>query len=64
MAIAATQATFPAVESGNLDGVQELLINAGADIAAVDAKGKTALAHAREHGLRRIQESLLAHSAA
>jgi ankyrin repeat protein len=42
----------------------ELLINAGADIAAVDAKGKTALAYAREYGLTRIQEVLLAHGAA
>jgi ankyrin repeat protein len=42
----------------------ELLIDAGADIAAVDAKGKTALAYAREHGLARIQEVLLAHGAA
>ena len=53
-----------ATQKNDCAEVTELLINAGADIAAVDAKGKTALAHAREHGLRRIQESLLAHSAA
>lgn len=43
--------------------VTELLINAGADIAAADAKGKTALAYAREYGLKRIQEVLLSHGA-
>jgi hypothetical protein len=41
-----------------------LLINAGADFGAVDAKGKTALAYAREFGLTRIQEVLQAHGAA
>jgi ankyrin repeat protein len=44
--------------------VTERLINAGADIGAVDAQGKTALAYAREYGLTRIQEVLLAHGAA
>ncbi|MDE2126027.1 MAG: ankyrin repeat domain-containing protein [Armatimonadetes bacterium] len=44
--------------------VTELLIDAGADIAAVDAKGKTALEHARERGLQRITAVLLAHGAA
>jgi ankyrin repeat protein len=44
--------------------VTALLINAGADIAAVDAKGKTSLAYARECALTRIQEVLLAHGAA
>jgi ankyrin repeat protein len=34
--------------------VAELLIAAGADLAAVDANGKTALSHAREHGLTRM----------
>ena len=53
-----------ATQKNDCAEVTELLINAGADIAAVDAKGKTALAHAREHGLTRIQEVLLAHGAA
>jgi uncharacterized protein len=44
--------------------VAELLLGAGADIAAVDATGKTALAHAQERGLLRIQEVLRRHGAA
>jgi hypothetical protein len=53
-----------ATQKNDCAEVTELLINAGADIAAVDANGKTALAHARERGLTRIQEALLAHGAA
>ena len=53
-----------ATQKNDCAEVTELLINAGADIAAVDAKGKTALAYAREYGLTRIQEVLLAHGAA
>lgn len=44
--------------------VTELLISAGADIAAVDATGKTPLAYAQERGLSRIQEVLRRHGAA
>jgi ankyrin repeat protein len=39
----------------------ELLIAAGADLAATDARGKTALAHAQERGLTRIIEVLRRH---
>ena len=53
-----------ATQKNDCAEVTELLINAGADIAAVDANGKTALAHARERGLTRIQEVLLAQGAA
>ncbi len=53
-----------ATQKNDCAEVTEMLIKAGADIAAVDAKGKTALAHAREHGLTRIREVLLAHGAA
>jgi hypothetical protein len=42
----------------------ELLIIAGADIGAVAAKRKTALAYRRQYGLTRIQEVLLALGAA
>lgn len=52
-----------ATQKNDCAEVTELLINAGADLAAVDATGKTALAHARKHGLTRIQEVLLAHGA-
>jgi hypothetical protein len=38
--------------------VTELLIGAGAEIAAVDANGKTALSHAQERGLEKIQSVL------
>jgi ankyrin repeat protein len=43
--------------------VTELLISAGADIAAVDAKEKTALNHAVERGLKKIEEVLRRHGA-
>jgi ankyrin repeat protein len=38
--------------------ITALLLNAGAEIDAVDAKGKTALAYAVERGRRRIAETL------
>lgn len=38
--------------------VTELLLQAGADIAAVDFQGKTALDHAHENGLHRIERVL------
>ena len=44
--------------------VRELLIGAGVEIAAVDAKGKTALRHAQERGLEKIQAVLRRHGAA
>jgi ankyrin repeat protein len=53
-----------ATQKNDCAEVTELLLKAGANIAAVDANGKTALAHARERGLTRIQEVLLAHGAA
>ena len=53
-----------ATQKNDCAEVTELLMSAGADSAAVDANGKTALAHARAHGLTRIQEVLLAHGAA
>ena len=43
--------------------VTELLLASGADITATDASGKTALSHARERGLNRIEEVLLKHGA-
>lgn len=53
-----------ATQKNDCAEVTELLINAGADLAAVDARGKTALVYAQEHGLTRIQAVLRAHSAA
>ncbi len=44
--------------------VTELLLSAGADISATDAKGRTALSYARERGRTRILEVLRAHGAA
>ena len=43
--------------------VTKVLIEAGADLEATDAKGKTALEHATEKGLTRIPEMLRAHGA-
>jgi ankyrin repeat protein len=42
----------------------ELLIAAGADLTATDARGKTALVHAQERGLTRIVEVLRRHGGA
>lgn len=53
-----------ATQKDDCSEVTELLINAGADIRATDAIGKTALTHARERGLARIQEVLRRHGAA
>jgi ankyrin repeat protein len=52
-----------ATQKDDCSEVTELLIAAGADLAAIDAKGKTALYHAREHGLTKIQQVLLRHGA-
>lgn len=43
--------------------VTELLITAGAELNATDAKGKTALRHAIEHNLLHITETLTRHGA-
>jgi ankyrin repeat protein len=43
--------------------VTEILLGAGADIAAADAAGKTALDYAQQRGLPRIQEVLRRHGA-
>jgi ankyrin repeat protein len=47
-----------ATQKDDCGEVTELLIRAGADVAAMDAKGKTALIHAQERGLQRIQTVL------
>jgi ankyrin repeat protein len=47
-----------ATQKDDCSEVTELLISAGADVTAVDANGKTALGHARERGLAKIQEVL------
>ncbi len=49
-----------ATQSNDCGEVTELLLEAGADMHAVDAQGKTALDHAREHGLKRITAVLTA----
>jgi len=53
-----------ATQKNDCAEVTELLIRAGADIRAVDATGKSALAHAQERGLLKIQEVLGRHGAA
>ncbi len=53
-----------ATQKNDCAEVTELLIAAGADLRAMDAKGKSALAHAQERGLLRIQEVLRRHGAA
>ena len=52
-----------ATQKNDCSEVTELLIAAGADLAAVDATGKTALCHAKERGLTRIQQVLQGHGA-
>ena len=52
-----------ATQRNDCSEVTQLLLAAGADIAATDAKGKTALDHAMEHGLARIEEVLRRHGA-
>jgi len=52
-----------ATQKNDCSEVTELLISAGADIAAVDVKGKTAFTHAQERGLMKIQEVLRRHGA-
>jgi ankyrin repeat protein len=52
-----------ATQPNDCSEVTEMLIAAGADLAAVDAKGKTALTHAQERGLPKIQEVLRRHNA-
>jgi len=52
-----------ATQKDDCSEVTELLISAGADITAVDAHGKTALSHAVERGLKKIQEVLRRHGA-
>ena len=52
-----------ATQKNDCSEVTELLILAGADVAAVDAHGKTALRHAVERGLKKIQEVLQRHVA-
>jgi uncharacterized protein len=53
-----------ATQKDDCSEVTELLITAGADIAAVDANGRTALDHARERGLAKIQGVLRRYGAA
>ena len=53
-----------ATQPNDCSEVTELLIAAGADLNAKDAKGKTALVHATERGLQRILEVLNRHGAA
>lgn len=53
-----------ATQKDDCSEVTELLISAGADIAAIDAEGKMALRHAQARGLAKIQEVLRRHGAA
>ena len=52
-----------ATQSDDCAEATELLIAAGADLTAVDARGKTALAHAEARGLTRIIAVLRRHGA-
>jgi ankyrin repeat protein len=52
-----------ATQKNDCAEVTELLIEAGADVQAKDAQGKTALQHAEERKLKRIPEVLRAHGA-
>jgi hypothetical protein len=47
-----------ATQKDDCSEVTELLIRAGAEVAAVDANGKSALDHAQERGLEKIQAVL------
>jgi ankyrin repeat protein len=49
-----------ATQTNDCSEVTELLLQAGADLHAVDGQGKTALDHARERGLKRITAVLTA----
>lgn len=53
-----TPLIWNATQKDDCSEVTTMLIEAGADITAADANGKTALAHAEERGLVRIQEVL------
>ena len=53
-----------ATQTNDCAEATELLIAAGADITATDARGKTALVHAQERGLKRIVDVLRRHGAA
>jgi ankyrin repeat protein len=52
-----------ATQKDDCSEVTDLLINAGADVAATDANGKTVLAHAEERGLTKIKAVLQRHGA-
>src|SRR5438874_2419434 len=60
---AMTPLIMNATQKNDCAEATELLIAAGADLAATDAGGKTALAHAQERGLNRITEVLRRHGA-
>ncbi len=52
-----------ATQKDDCSEATELLLAAGADIMATDARGRTALSHAQERGLRQIVEVLRRHGA-
>ena len=56
-----TPLIWNATQKDDCSEVTQLLIDAGADVSAVDANGKTALAHAQERGLVKISEVLERH---
>jgi ankyrin repeat protein len=58
-----TPLMWNATQKDDCSEITEILIEAGAEINAVDAAGKTALDHAREHKLPRIEGTLRAHGA-
>ena len=53
-----------ATQKNDCAEVTKLLLEAGADVNAEDASGRTALSHATEKGLNRIPKVLGAHGAA